>query len=94
MASQNTSPELRAFFERTPIAPGRGSVAGRAAVEGRTIHIEDVRTDPEYTWAARQADPIRTVLAIPMLREGRALGAIGVKSARGPARSPAARSPC
>ncbi len=78
VASQNTSPELRAFFERTPIAPGRGSVAGRAAVEGRTIHIEDVRTDPEYTWGARQVDPIRTVLAIPMLRGAEVLGVIGV----------------
>ena len=78
VASQNTSPELRAFFERTPIAPGRGSVAGRAAVDGRTIHIEDVRTDPEYTWGARQVDPIRTVLAIPMLRGAEVLGVIGV----------------
>jgi GAF domain-containing protein/CheY-like chemotaxis protein len=78
VATQNASPELRAFFERTPIAPGRGSVAGRAALEGRTIHIEDVRTDPEYTWGARQVDPIRTVLTIPMLRGNEVLGVIGV----------------
>ena len=78
VAAHNASTELRAFFERTPFAPGRGSVAGRAALEGRTIHIEDVRTDPEYTWAARQVDPIRTVLTIPMVRGGEVLGVIGV----------------
>ncbi len=78
VAAQNASPELRTFFERNPIAPGRGSVAGRTALEQRTIHIEDVRTDPEYTWGARQVDPIRTVLTIPMLRGDELLGVIGV----------------
>jgi PAS domain S-box-containing protein len=78
VATHGASPELRAFFERSPIAPGRGSVAGRTALEQRTIHLEDVRTDPEYTWGARQVDPIRTVLTIPMLRAGELLGVIGV----------------
>jgi GAF domain-containing protein/CheY-like chemotaxis protein len=78
VASANASAELRAFFERTPVAPGRGSIAGRAALEGRTIHVADVRADPEYTWAARQVDPIRTVLTIPMLRGNEVLGVIGV----------------
>jgi PAS domain S-box-containing protein len=78
VATQNASPELRAFLERNPTAPGRGSVAGRTALEQRTIHIEDVRTDPEYTWGARQVDPIRTVLTIPMLRANELLGVIGV----------------
>jgi len=78
VATHDASPELRAFFERNPVAPGRGSVAGRAALERRTIHIEDVQTDPEYTWGARQVDPIRTVLAIPMLRANELLGVIGV----------------
>jgi GAF domain-containing protein/CheY-like chemotaxis protein len=78
VASHNTSDELKAFLARTPIVPGRGSVAGRAALEARTVHILDVRTDPEYTWGARQVDLIRTVLAIPMLRGGEVLGVIGV----------------
>ena len=78
-AFQNASPQLRAFFERNPIVPGgRGSVAGRAAQERRTVHVHDVRTDPEFTWAIAQVDPIRTVLMIPMLRTGELLGLIGV----------------
>ena len=78
VATHNISPELRAFFERNPIAPGRGSVAGRAALDRHSVHIDDVRTDPEYTWGAREVDPIRTVLTIPMLRAGEVLGVIGV----------------
>src|SRR5262249_46783219 len=78
VASHNISPDLRVFFERNAVAPGRGRVAGRAALERRTIHIHDARTDPTYTWAARQVDPYRTVLTIPMLRAGELLGVIGV----------------
>ena len=82
VAVHNVSPELRVFFERNPVAPGRGSVAGRAALERRTIHIHDVRTDPERTWQAHRVDPIRTVLTIPMLRGDEVLGVIGVKIGR------------
>jgi two-component system, NtrC family, sensor kinase len=78
VATHNASPELRTFFERNPIAPGRGSVAGRTALEQRTIHVEDVRNDPQRTWVAHQVDPIRTVLTIPMLRGNELLGVIGV----------------
>src|SRR5262249_21624078 len=43
----NVSPELREFFERNPIALGRESNSGRAALERRTIHNHDVQSDPE-----------------------------------------------
>jgi GAF domain-containing protein len=77
-AAHNISPELRAFADLNPLAPGRGSTAARAAVERRTIHIHDVQTDPEYTSGMRQVDPMRTVLAIPMLRANELLGVIAV----------------
>ena len=38
----NVSPELREYFERHPITPGRDSNAGRAAIERRTVHNHDV----------------------------------------------------
>ncbi|HKZ04494.1 MAG TPA: GAF domain-containing protein, partial [Methylomirabilota bacterium] len=78
VATYNASAELRAFFEQNPVAPERGSAAGRAALEGRTIHVHDVRADPTRTWAAHTVDPIRTVLTIPMLRADQVLGVIGV----------------
>jgi GAF domain-containing protein len=49
VAAHNASAELRAFVEQNPIPPGRHSGAARAALERRTIHIHDVRNDPEYT---------------------------------------------
>src|SRR6266851_341761 len=76
VASNNASPELRAFLEQNPIAPGRYSGAARAALERRTIHIHDAQADPEYAYGASQVDPFRTVLAIPMLRADELLGVI------------------
>jgi two-component system NtrC family sensor kinase len=72
----NVSPELREFFERNPMAPGRQSNAGRAALERRTVHNHDVLSDPEYSYGAYQVDPYRTVLAVPMLRAHKLLGVI------------------
>src|SRR6266436_10363080 len=74
----NATPALREFAERNPIPPGRNSGAARAALERRTVHIPDALADPEYTFGARQIDPIRTVLAIPMLRAEELLGVIAI----------------
>ena len=76
VAVQNVTPELRAFLDDNPIAPGRHSASARAALERRTVHILDVQADPEYTLRAREIEPSRTTLAIPMLRAGELLGVI------------------
>jgi two-component system, NtrC family, sensor kinase len=78
VVTYNTNSELAAYARQNPIAPGRGSGAGRAALERRTIHIEDALTDPEYTFGVRHLDPIRTVLAIPMIRTDELLGVIAI----------------
>ncbi|HMC36394.1 MAG TPA: ATP-binding protein, partial [Actinomycetota bacterium] len=73
----NASPEFKELIERTPIRPGRGTIVGRTALEGRTIHFLDVRTDPEYTWGeSLRLGGFRTVLGVPMLREGACVGVI------------------
>ena len=74
----NATAALRAFAEANPIVPGRSSGAARAALERRTIHIPDALADPDYTFGAREVDPIRTVLAIPMLRAEELLGIIAI----------------
>src|SRR5262249_21807201 len=78
VATCNVSDELLAFAKQNPIAPGRHSAAARAALERRTIHIHDIRADAEYTYGAKEIEPIRTVLVVPMLRAGELLGAIQV----------------
>src|SRR5215813_11464768 len=78
VATYNVSDEMRAFVEQNPIAPGRHTATARAALERRTVHIHDIQADPEYTYGAKEIEPIRTVLVVPMLRAGELLGAIFV----------------
>ena len=63
----------------TPIKAERGSAFGRALLEGRVIHIPDVKTDPEYTFIEHQKlGDFRTILAVPMLREGVPTGVVSL----------------
>jgi GAF domain-containing protein len=63
-----------------PIPLGRGSVAGRTVVEKRTIHIHDVLTDPEFKMSeAARIGGIRTMLGVPLLREGMPIGVIALQ---------------
>jgi signal transduction histidine kinase len=65
------SSEFIEYVKAMPVERGRGTATGRALLEGRVIHIADVLADPEYTWAeAQRLGGYRTVLAVPMLREG------------------------
>ena len=70
----NSPPEFTAWVERHPIRPGRHSGSARAALERRTIHIPDVQVDPEYTYGAKDAEAIRTVLGVPILKGDDLLG--------------------
>src|SRR5262249_55211211 len=79
-ASYNVSPELREFIGRNPVSPGRQSASARAAVERRTVHIPDVQADPEHTYGSRHVDPIRSALAVPMLKGDNLLGVIVIYS--------------
>src|SRR5712671_342471 len=51
--------------------PGRGSVSGRALLDGKAVQITDVLADPEYTYHEQQMKAgYRTFLAVPLLRDG------------------------
>jgi GAF domain-containing protein len=76
VATSNVTAERKAYIEQNPIPLGRSSAVGRAAIERRTIHIHDAQTDPEYTYGSVPQDPLRTVLAVPMLRTTELLGVI------------------
>jgi two-component system, NtrC family, sensor kinase len=61
----------------TPIAGGRGTLAGRVLAEGRTVHIPDVLADPEWTFReAQRISGFRSGLGAPLIREGTAIGVI------------------
>jgi signal transduction histidine kinase len=69
----------------TPLPRNRGSVTGRAVTDRREIHVYEEITDldkefPESTTRARQRGLVtRTILAVPLLREGEPLGAILIR---------------
>jgi GAF domain-containing protein len=50
-ATYGHSSEFSDYIRETPVQLDRSSVAGRALVEGRIVHIPDVRVDPEYTFS-------------------------------------------
>ncbi|HKN10871.1 MAG TPA: GAF domain-containing protein, partial [Pseudomonadota bacterium] len=75
-ACYNVSAELREWVDRNPIRPGRHTVSARAALERRTVHVPDVQADPEYAYAVRDERPIRTTLAVPMLKGDDLVGTI------------------
>ena len=77
VASYGYSADFHEFLRRNPILPGRGTAAGRAVAEGRTIHIPDVLADPEYDYAgAQKVGGFRALLGVPLMREGAATGAL------------------
>jgi class 3 adenylate cyclase len=70
----NSSAEFAEWVANHPIRPGRHSGSARAALERRTIHVPDVLADPEYTYGAKDVEPIRTILGVPILRGDDLLG--------------------
>jgi GAF domain-containing protein len=71
------SREFLEYIRNTPVKAERGSASGRALVEGRAVHIGDVRADPEYTLVeAQRLGDYRTALCVPMLREGVPIGVL------------------
>ena len=63
-----------------PIAATRATIAGRAVLDRRTVHVQDVRTEVEGDFQAAHAlteqTGARTIVATPMLHEGAAIGGI------------------
>ena len=71
------SREAQEYVQSHPIAVDRGSAVGRAAMEGRLVHIPDVLADQEFTrHDAQKIGNFRAVLAAPLLREGKTVGVI------------------
>ena len=77
-ASYNVGAEMKGWVYRNPIVPGRHSVSARSALERRTVQVHDVQADPEYTYASRDVDPIRTILSVPMLKGDDLVGIITI----------------
>jgi GAF domain-containing protein len=77
-ANYGFSPEYVEFTTSHPRRIDRGIVAGRVLLEGEIVHVPDVLADPEYTYGEAQKIGYRTMLGVPLLREGSAIGVIAL----------------
>jgi GAF domain-containing protein len=82
VAGHRLTPEYEVVEREVRIRPGTDTIVGRAALEGRTVQIEDAWTDPAYADKdhARRGDA-RTMLGVPLLREDAVVGVIGLARA-------------
>jgi GAF domain-containing protein len=65
------------YVRDQPVVPARNTGTGRALVEGHVVHIPDVQADPDFDWPeAQQLGGFRTMLGVPMLREGVPVGVL------------------
>jgi len=78
-ASHGYSPEFVEFRKSRPLIAERGSAVGRAVIDGKIVHIPDVFEDKEYTnWESQQIAGFRSVLGVPLLREGVSMGVLAL----------------
>jgi class 3 adenylate cyclase len=68
---------FREIIDRMDFQPGRGTITGRVLIERRPVQIVDIVADAEYANPdAQRASGFRTVLAVPILREGSTIGVL------------------
>jgi GAF domain-containing protein len=82
-ATKNFSPEATSqIYEHQQLKrPDRSHLGGRAILDRAIIHVHDVLADPEYSRELALAGGWRAVLAVPLLREGKPVGALTVAKA-------------
>ena len=65
------------YVKDKPVEADRKTGTGRALAEGKVVHIPDVHNDPEFDWPeAQKLGGFRTMLGVPMLREGVPVGVL------------------
>src|SRR5204863_9843569 len=75
VAHQNASPQFADYLEHLRVRPSNETATRRAALERRTIHVTDLFKDPDYSPSEFvRKENMRTVLAVPLLRENTLLG--------------------
>ena len=74
-ANHGFSREFEDWAKQNPFKPGRGSITGRTALEGKVVHVPDVLADPEYTvLEGQKLGGYRSNIGVPLLRDGVVIG--------------------
>jgi GAF domain-containing protein len=79
VASHGFPREFDEFMRNRQFRPEPETVLGRVLIDAKTIHVPDVEANPVKSSAVREWRKIggyRTVLGVPLMREGTVIGAI------------------
>lgn len=72
-----TSDEFAEYIRTHPTPVTPGTMVGRVLLSGAVAEIEDTATDPTYTWqAGRSVGGIRSLLGVPIQKEGKIIGVV------------------
>jgi GAF domain-containing protein len=78
------SPAFAEYLDRGPVRPGPNTGLGRLAITRQTIHIADIQADHAYSdrepfrVATVELAGARSLLTVPMLKDGELIGAIAI----------------
>ena len=71
------SQEFVDLMRSRPVDVDRSTITGRALLGKSIVHVQDIVSDSEYTWAdALRVGQFRTILGVPMLREDEPVGVL------------------
>src|SRR5215472_3550692 len=77
VASYGFTPAHKEYMKEHPLKPDRGSVTGRVVLQGKAVHVVDTKADAEIRLTVGSGFAnVRTVLGVPMLREGTSTGVL------------------
>src|SRR6516225_7471123 len=84
-ATYQTAAAHKEYLASLSIEPSRGSCVGRTLLEAKIVHIPDIREDAEYALELKKLGALhgyRTMLGVPLLREGNPIGVIALIRSR------------
>ena len=68
--------QRKLLFAAYPMPVNRGHMSGRAVLTGAAVQIPDILADNEYRVAETKEAGFRSLLGVPLLRNGQAIGSI------------------
>src|SRR6201993_4493847 len=77
--SYGTPDAVEAYERLFPMVPTRGSISCRAILDRQTIHVRDLASEPGVSAAVRNLGH-KSQIALPLLRDGAAIGAVVLSS--------------
>jgi two-component system, NtrC family, sensor kinase len=78
-AHHNVNPEaVDRLARRYPLAPDHGIPMGRSVLGAAVVHVPDLQAAAEFSGSIAREVGYRGHVSIPLLHQGRAIGAIGI----------------